>query len=103
MHGYCQGYSNKIHRFFSYRLTLVAETWISYYVYMCAKFPFLTVYFYAHFKRMHVRNFLTEPDRDIFIENKNVPYCQISPNILKKKYWVCRYAHARAQLFKGAR
>ena len=52
---------------------------------------------------MRVRNFLTEPDRDIFIENKNVPYCRFSLNILKKNYRVRRYAHARAQLFKGAR
>ena len=51
---------------------------------MCAKFPFLSVYFYAHFKRMRVRNFLTEPDTDILIENKNVPYGRFSPNIEKK-------------------
>ena len=35
---------------------------------------------------MRVRNFLTEPDRDILIENKNVPDCRFSPNILKKLY-----------------
>ena len=51
---------------------------------MCAKFSFLFVYFYAHFKR--VRNFLMEPDTDMFIENKNVPDGRFSRNILKKLY-----------------
>ena len=37
---------------------------------------------------MRVRNFLTEPDTDIFIENKNVPYGRFSPNIEKKNYQV---------------
>ena len=42
------------------------------------KISFLFVYFYAHFKHMRVLNFLTEPDTDIFIENKNVPYGRFS-------------------------
>ena len=35
-----------------------------------------------------VRNFLTEPDTDIFIENKNVPYGRFSSNIVKELYRV---------------
>ena len=37
---------------------------------------------------MCVRNFLTEPDTDIFIENKNVPYGRFSSNIVKELYRV---------------
>ena len=35
-----------------------------------------------------MRNFLTEPDRDMFIENKNVPYGRFSSNIVKELYRV---------------
>ena len=44
---------------------------------------------------MRVRNFLTEPDTDMFIENKNVSYGRFSPNIVKKPYCVC------ARVFNG--
>ena len=48
---------------------------------------------------MRVRNFLTEPDRDIFIENKNVPYCRFSLNILKKKITGCVVTRMRVHNF----
>ena len=35
---------------------------------------------------MHVRNVLTEPDRDTFIENENIPYGRITPIVVKKIY-----------------
>ena len=62
---------------------------------MCAKSPFLSVYFYAHLKRMRVRNFLTEPDTDMFIENKNVPYGRFSSNIVKELYRVSANSELR--------
>ena len=37
---------------------------------------------------MSVRNFLTEPDRDMLIENENIPYGRISPIIMKNLYQV---------------
>ena len=37
---------------------------------------------------MRVRNFLTELDTDMFIENKNVPYGRFSSNIVKELYRV---------------
>ena len=52
---------------------------------------------------MRVRNFLTEPDRDTLIEKENIPYGRITPIIVKNLYRVWAYAHARAQLFNGAR
>ena len=52
---------------------------------------------------MRVHNFLTEPDRDTLIEKENISYGRITPIVVKNLYRVRGYAHARAQLFKGAR
>ena len=49
---------------------------------------FFRFFLNAFFTRMRVRNFLTEPDTDIFIENKNVPYGRFSSNIVKELYRV---------------
>ena len=49
---------------------------------------FFSFFLNAFFTRMRVRNFLTEPDTDIFIENKNVPYGRFSSNIVKELYRV---------------
>ena len=43
-----------------------------------------------------ILNFLTELDRDMFIENKKVPYGRFIPNMLKNLYRVSASAHARA-------
>ena len=41
---------------------------------------------------MHACNFLTEPDTDILMENKNVPYGWFSPYLVKKNYvYVCNF------------
>ena len=78
-------------RFLSYRLTYDAEIWTPYYIFKYAGSIFL-VFFYAHFTLIlaHVQffNFLTEPDTDILIENKNVPYGRFSSNIVKELYRV---------------
>ena len=50
--------------------------------------------FYAHFVHATIFNFLTEPDTDMFIENKKFPYRWVSPNIVKNIYWVHECAHA---------
>ena len=44
---------------------------------------------------MRVRNFLTEPDTDMFIENKNVPYGRFSSNIVKELYRVSANSELR--------
>ena len=46
---------------------------------------------------MRVRNFLTELDRDILIENKNVPYGRFSSNIVKQLYRVSANSELRVR------
>ena len=42
---------------------------------------------------MHMRNFLTEPDKDMLIENENIPYGRVSLNIVNKLYHVHACTH----------
>ena len=59
---------------------------------------FFSFFFYAHFKCATIFNFLTEPDTDIFIENKKIPYGQFSTNIVTNLYRVHVCACACAYL-----
>ena len=52
--------------------------------------------FYAHFAQATILNFLTELDRDMFIENKKVLYGRFIPNMVNKIYRVRASALARA-------
>ena len=44
-----------------------------------------------------MHNFLTEPDRDMLIENKDVPYCRFNSNVVKELYRVSANSELRVR------
>ena len=50
---------------------------------------------WAFYEHATIFNFLMEPDTNIFIQNKNVPYGRLSSNTVKKLYWVSENSELR--------